>query len=135
MSAQQAVLSAATRAKDAARAERAREKLAALHRRTAGEPVPRGIPGALHALNRGDVTTAARLAEQLLGADPNNGDALVIALCAADLQQDHAAFARLLERAREPGGAASPQVMVILEALLARRVSAQAAQLLRSRPD
>ena len=134
LSAQQAVLSAATRAKDAARAERARQKLASLRRRATGEPVPRGIPGALQALGRGDVTTAARLAEQLLGADPSNGDALVIALCAADLRQDHAAFARLLERAHEPGNAASPQVMGFLESLLARRISAQAAQLLRPRP-
>jgi tetratricopeptide (TPR) repeat protein len=134
LSAQQAVWSAATRSHDAARAERARRGLAELRRRSASEPLPPGIPGALRALQEGDVTTAARLAEQLLGADPSNGDALVIALCAADLQQDHAGFARLLEQAHDAGSAASPQVMDVLETLLARRVSAQAAQLLRPRP-
>jgi tetratricopeptide (TPR) repeat protein len=132
--AQQAMLSAATRAKDSARAERARRELAALHRRGASTAEQRGLPGALHALERGDVTTAARLAEQVLGADPSNGDALVIALCAADLQEDHAGFARLLERARDPGSAASPQVMGILESLLTRRVSAQAGRLVRPQP-
>jgi tetratricopeptide (TPR) repeat protein len=134
LNAQRAILSAATRAKDAARTERARRGLAELHRQRASAPEPQGIPGALHALERGDVTTAARLAQQLLGADPSHGDALVIALCAADLQEDHATFARLLERARDPGSAASPQVMGILESLLARRVSAQAGRLLRPQP-
>jgi hypothetical protein len=70
----------------------------------------------------------------LLGADPSNGDALVIALCVADLQQDHTTFGELLEQAREPGTPASPQVLGILESLLARRVSAQAGQLVRPQP-
>jgi tetratricopeptide (TPR) repeat protein len=130
--AQRAIMSAATRSKDAARVARARQALAELHRRGADAPEPSGLARALHALERGDLATAARVAEQILGADPSNGDALVVALCAADLQEDHATFARLLERGREPGSAASPQVMGILESLLARRVSGQAALLLRS---
>jgi tetratricopeptide (TPR) repeat protein len=131
--AQQAMLSAATRAKDAARVERARRELAEL-RRGVDAPEQHGLPRALHALERGDVATAARLAEQLLGADPSNGDALVIALCAADLNEDHALFDRLLAGARDPGSAVSPQVIGILGSLLARRVSLQAARLLRSQP-
>lgn len=135
LAAQQGIWSAATRAKDAARSARARQALAELARRRAKSPEAGGIKGALAALERGDVATAKELAEQLLGADPGSGDALVIALCAADLQEDHAAFARLLEQAHEPGTAASPEVMGILEALLARRVSAQAGQLLRRNRD
>ena len=94
------------------------------------DPDP-GPGGALEALARGDVATARREAELVLGADPSNGDALVIALSAADLEQDHIAFARLLARAGEPGKPASPAVLGTLEALLARRVSAQAGRLVR----
>lgn len=134
LSATQGILSAATRAKDAARIARARRQLAELQLRSAAAPEQQGLPAALSALERGDVTTAKRLAEQLLDADPSNGDALVVALCAADLQEDHATFARLLERARHSGSAASPRVLGILESLLARRVSAQAALLVRAQP-
>jgi hypothetical protein len=89
------------------------------------------VAQALEALARGDVAEARRQAEQVLGADPSNGDALVLALSTADLQQDHAGFARLLHGSSEPGRPASPAVLEALEALLARRVSAQAAQLLK----
>lgn len=131
VAAQQGILAAAERAGDAGRVARARQALADLRRRSAADAAPRGVLGALAALERGDVTTAKQVAERLLGADPSSGDALVIALCVADLQQDHATFAELLEQAREPGTPASPQVLGILESLLARRVSAQAGQLVR----
>ncbi len=132
--AQEAILAAAERASDAARVTRARQALADLRRRSATASTARGVPGALAALERGDVTVAKQIAERLLGADPSNGDALVLALCAADLEQDHAAFAQLLQQARDPGTPASPQVLGILESLLARRVSAQAGQLVRPQP-
>jgi tetratricopeptide (TPR) repeat protein len=128
---QRQLLSAALRAGDKARAERAQRSLSGLNQRQASFPAPRGVKGALEALARGDVTTARREAELVLGADPGNGDALVIALSAADLEQDHAAFARLLARAAEPGKPASPAVLDALEALLVRRVSAQAGRLVR----
>ncbi|HKY39578.1 MAG TPA: hypothetical protein VJN18_26750 [Polyangiaceae bacterium] len=128
---QRALLSAAQRAADKARAERAERALAGLSRRRGDLPAQRGVRGALDAMARGNVTTARREAELVLGADPGNGDALVIALSAADLEQDHAAFARLLARAAEPGKPASPAVLGALEALLARRISAQAGRLVR----
>jgi tetratricopeptide (TPR) repeat protein len=128
---QRQLLSAALRAGDKARAERAQRSLLGVNQRQASLPAPRGVSSALEALARGDVTTARREAELVLGADPGNGDALVIALSAADLEQDHAAFARLLARAGEPGKPASPAVLNALEALLARRVSAQAGRLVR----
>jgi tetratricopeptide (TPR) repeat protein len=128
---QRQLLSAALRAGDKSRTERAQRALAGLSQRQASHSAQRGVSGALEALARGDVTTARREAELLLGADPGNGDALVIALSAADLEQDHAAFARLLARAGEPGKPASPAVLGALEALLARRVSAQAGRLVR----
>lgn len=134
LAAQEAILAAAERARDPARALRARQALSDLRRRNASAAAPRGVPGALGALERGDVTAARQIAELLLGADPSNGDALVLALCAADLEQDNAAFARLLEQARAPGTPASPQVLGILASLLARRVSAQAGQLVRPQP-
>jgi tetratricopeptide (TPR) repeat protein len=131
--AEQAVLSAAERSQDAARAKRARQALSRLHQSPEAD-TQHGLPGALAALERGDTATAKRVAERLLGADPGNGDALVLALCVADLEQDHAAFTALLARAEQPGTPASPQVLGVLESLLSRRVSAQAAQLVRPTP-
>jgi tetratricopeptide (TPR) repeat protein len=128
---QRAVLDAAKRARQHARAARAEQALERLTRPDAGPAPAGGLAFALQALARGEVAAARREAERLLGADPGNGDALVLALSAADLEQDHAGFARLLETASEPGRPASAAVLEALEALLARRVSAQAAQLLR----
>ena len=128
---QRNLLAAAQRAGEKARAARAQEALDKLNRHAAAVPVPRGVAGALEALRRGDVTAARREAELVLGADPGNGDALVVALAAADLDQDHAGFTRLLQLAAEPGKPASPELLSTLEALLARRVSAQAGQLVR----
>jgi tetratricopeptide (TPR) repeat protein len=131
--AQQAVLTAAERERDVGRARRARRALAAIHHGSQADG-QHGLAGALTALERGDTSTAKRISERLLGADPGNGDALVVALCVADLEQDHAAFAELLARAEQPGTPASAQVLGALELLLGRRVSAQAAQLVRPRP-
>jgi tetratricopeptide (TPR) repeat protein len=128
---QRAVLDAARRAGKHARAVRAEQALVRLARPAVERRAPDGVARALEALARGDVAGAGREAEQVLGADPSNGDALVLALSAADLQQDHAGFARLLRASSEPGRPASPAVLEKLESLLARRVSAQAAQLLR----
>ncbi len=131
---QRAILSAASRSKQHARAARAQAALDRLGRGAATLPAPSGVARALEALRSGDVAAARREAEQVLSADAANGDALVIALSAADLAQDHAGFARLLSASEEPGRPASPAVLEALEALLARRVSAQAAQLVRPQP-
>ncbi|HEY6077336.1 MAG TPA: hypothetical protein VIW29_00940, partial [Polyangiaceae bacterium] len=95
---------------------------------------PSGVARARAAVERGDVATAQQEAETILAADPGNGDALVVALFTADLQQDHAAFARLLRAADQPGKPASREVLGMLESLLARRVSARAGQLVRPQP-
>jgi tetratricopeptide (TPR) repeat protein len=129
--AQRGILAAAERNHDRARAARARVALTQLRAPGTGPRPASGTSRALAALERGDVTTAKLEAQIMLGADPGNGDALVIALTTADLEQDHAAFNALLERAGNAGTPASPMVLSTLAALLSRRVSAQAAQLLR----
>ena len=131
---QRGILAAAQRDGDLARAARAQVALTRLDARSGATPTSVGITRALTALEQGDVTTAKRAAEQLLGADPSNCDALVIALVVADLEQDHAAFSALLEAAGDSGTPASPEVLGALGALLGRRVSAQAAQFVRPQP-
>jgi Tfp pilus assembly protein PilF len=131
---QRAVWAAAKRGRDPARAARAEAAVLRLEARRGAAPATIGIARALDALHQGDVTTAKREAQQLLGADPSNGDAWVVALVVADLQQDHAAFGALLEGATEAGTPASPEVLSALAALLGRRVSAQAAQLVQPQP-
>ncbi|HVY26772.1 MAG TPA: hypothetical protein VHB79_09475 [Polyangiaceae bacterium] len=126
------IITAAKRAGDGARAARAQEALDQLAARSGRAEGGVNVASALAALRAGDVSAAKRCAEQLLGADPSNGDALVLALAVADLQQDHAAFARLLAESSQPGKPASPELLDTLSALLSRRVSAQAAQLLKS---
>ncbi|RYZ03599.1 MAG: hypothetical protein EOO73_27335 [Myxococcales bacterium] len=128
-----ALREAALRGRDEARQLRAARRLEELAQRAAAATEPRGLPVALVALREGDLTTARREAELLLGADPGNGDALVVALAAADLQQDHRAFDALLAAARGPGTPASPDVLDALAALVSRRVSARAAQLVDRR--
>jgi tetratricopeptide (TPR) repeat protein len=127
---QRRILTAALRGGEKARADRAQRALSGLDQHS-GPPLLRGVSGALEALTRGDVATARREAELVLGADPGNGDALVIALSAADLEQDHAGFARLLAHSSEPGKPASPALLDALEALLTRKISAQAGRLVR----
>jgi len=131
---QRSILAAAKRSRDLARAARAQAAVTRLEARSGSASDTVGITSALDALRRGDITTAKREAQQLLGADPSSGDALVVALVVADLQQDHAAFNALLEGADEAGAPASPEVLSTLGALLGRRVSAQAAQLVQPRP-
>jgi tetratricopeptide (TPR) repeat protein len=131
---QRSLLAAAEHNHDEARAARARAALGELEARGRAAKSPRGAARAITALERGEVALAKREAKTLLGADPSNGDALVIALCVADLEQDHAAFDALLERAPDSGTPVSPELRVALASLLARRVSAEAAQLVRSQP-
>lgn len=131
---QHGLLAAAERNHDLARSARARAELTRLEARRGAAQAPVGIERALNALAAGDVTTAKREAERLLGADPTNGDALVVALAVADLAQDHASFGALLAAAADSGTPASPQVLSTLGALLGRRVSAQAAQLVHPQP-
>jgi Tfp pilus assembly protein PilF len=131
---QRSLLATANKNGDQARILRARTALTALSSRGADQAPENGIARALAALEHGDLAAAKREAEQLLGADPSSGDALVLALTAADLAQDHAAFNALLEAATEPGSPASPEVLTTLGALLRRRVSAQAAQLVQPQP-
>lgn len=131
---QRSLLRAAERNHDLARAARARARLDQLQARGSSSPALHGTPRAIAALMHGDVSEAKREAELLLGADPSNGDALVIALTVADLEQDHAAFNALLERSLVSVATISPELRGALAALLARRVSAEAAQLVRSQP-
>jgi hypothetical protein len=131
---QRGLLAAAERNHDPARAGRARAALSQLQARGGAAQSPRGTTRAIAALARGDISQAKREAETLLGADSSNGDALVIALTVADLEQDHAAFSELLERSPDSGTPISPELRGALAALLARRVSAEAAQLVRPPP-
>lgn len=131
---QRAILAAAERAGDAQRSARARRALAELGRSESDSPEASGIPRAVAALHRGDLPTARAEAERLLGADPGNGDALLIALCAADLAQDHEAFARLLQATRARAAPVSAELLVLLEALLGRRLGSSVARLVHTEP-
>jgi tetratricopeptide (TPR) repeat protein len=132
--AQRGLLAAAERSHDAVRAARARAALGELSARTGNAPSTRSTAQAVAALQSGDLTSAKREATRLLGADPTNGDALLIALTVADLEQDHAAFEALLERSSDTATAASPELLGSLAALLARRVSLDAARLVQPAP-
>ena len=118
---------------DAPRTLRAEAELERLARRRGDAPPPRGVPLALQALRRGDLPTAKREASLLLGADPGNGDALVLALAVADLEQNRESFDALLSRTSANGTPASPELVEALAALLSRRVSAEAGLLLSPR--
>jgi tetratricopeptide (TPR) repeat protein len=131
---QRAVWAAAKRGRDPARAARAQAAVTRLEARRGAGSASVGTAQALDALRRGDIATAKLGAEQRLGAEPSNADALVVALVVADLQQDHAAFSALLEGSTGVGTPASPEALSALGALLGRRVSAQAAQLVQPRP-
>lgn len=131
---QRSLLKAALRDGEAARAARAQATLARLNERRGSVGSTTDITEALAALEQGDLRRAKRDAHQLLGADPGNGDALVIALLVADLEQDHDAFDALLASVPEAATPASPRVLSLLGTLLGRRVSAQADQLVRRQP-
>jgi tetratricopeptide (TPR) repeat protein len=129
-----AVREAAGRSHDDARRLRADARLAEISGTSAASPPARGAEGALRALQAGDLARAQSEAALLLGADPGNGDALVVALAVADLQQDQAGFESLLAQVPDGGTPASPKLLEALAAVLSRRVSPQAAELVRSRP-
>lgn len=128
-----ALRDAARRSQDRPRLLRAEERLEELSRRGADVPAARGVPLALAALRSGDLATAKREVTLLLGADPGHGDALVLALAVADLEQDREAFEALLATPTAAGTPASPEVLQALAALLSRRVGAHAAELLAPR--
>jgi tetratricopeptide (TPR) repeat protein len=131
---QRSLLKAAQQSGDRPRAARAQAALTQLKQRSGALRSPGGVASALSALEHGDLALAKRETARVLGADPGNGDALVIALSVADLEQDHESFDALLARSPELGSPASPQVLSLLAKLLGRRVSAQADQLVRPRP-
>lgn len=132
--AQRGLLAAAERNHDAMRAARARAALEDLSARGGPAPQAPSTAQAVLALQRGDLTLAKREAARLLGADPTNGDALLIALTVADLEQDHEGFDALLARASDTATAASPELLGTLAALLARRVSSDAGRLVQPPP-
>ncbi len=126
---QRALRQAAQRAVDRARLERAERAIERLTARGAELPRSLGEQRALSALKAGDAAAALREAERLLQVDPSNGDAWIIALAGADLQQDQATFDQLLQSAQAPARPASPEALSTLAAVLARRVGSQAAAL------
>jgi len=126
---QRNILAAARKAGDAARAARAQAAIDGFGAERSRAPAL-DLESALDALKAGDLSAARERADKLLGADPSNGSALVVALAVADLEQDHPRFARLLAEAEEPGLPVSPELLDTLSRIVARRVSAQAAQLL-----
>lgn len=132
--AQRGLLAAAERNHDAARSARAKAALGELLARSESAPATRSTARAVAALQSGDLTSAKREAMRLFDADPTNGDALLIALTVADLEQDHASFEALLERSSDTATAASPELLGALAALLARRVSLDAARLVQPPP-
>ncbi|HEX2877457.1 MAG TPA: hypothetical protein VHP33_39690 [Polyangiaceae bacterium] len=132
--AQRGLLAAAERNHDAARAARARAALGDLAARGGSAPKALSTARAVLALQRGDLTAAKHEAARLLGADPTNGDALLIALTVADLEQDHESFDALLARSSDTATAASPELLGTLAALLARRVSSDAGRLVQPQP-
>jgi tetratricopeptide (TPR) repeat protein len=131
---QRALLRAAGRAGEAGRAARAQRRISELTQGAETLTTADGTELAVAALARGDVDAARQLAERALGADPSNGDALLLALTCADLAQDPARFARLLGHADSMGTPISERLRSLLEALLARRVGVRAAELVRARP-
>ena len=132
LEAQRGLLTAAARHRDGPRMARAETALSELTRHWSPPRPQSGLERALGALRQGNLALAESEAERLLDADPGNGDALIVALLAADLEQDHAAFTRLLEQADHAGTAASPATLTLLSSLLSRRVSSHAGQLLHA---
>ena len=129
--AQRGLLAAAERNHDAARTARARAALGELSARTGSATATRSTAAAVAALQRGELTQAKLEATRIFDADPSNGDALLIALTVADLEQDHPSFEALLERSSDTATAVSPELLGALAELLARRVSLDAARLVQ----
>lgn len=131
---QREVLRAALRAGEKIRAERARAALRELAERAPPPPPAGGATSAVQALKSGDLATAQREAERLLGADPGHADALVIALVIADLEPDPAAFEQLLASSAELGTPLSVELLSLLAELLDRRVGPKPAEVVRALP-
>ncbi len=132
---QTSILSAAVRGREPARAQRASDALAALGRRQgASSSVPGGVRDALVALEGGGLAAAKGGAQRVLGPDPGNADALVIALVVADLEQDSRRFEALVGASGEPGSPISREVVSLLAGLLGRRVGPEVERLVQPRP-
>lgn len=124
-----ALLAVAIRQHDAPRRERAETALAQLVHGPAQLSLKSPVALALEALQRGDLASARGQTEQLLKADAGNGDALVVALTAADLAQDEAAFGLLLEQAELSHFPISAATQGLLSSLLARRIGRELGQI------
>jgi tetratricopeptide (TPR) repeat protein len=79
---------------------------------------------ALHALQLGHSQLALEQSQLVLGANPLDADARVVALCAADLLRDNTRFQALLVTPLK-SAALRPAVVVELDKLLSRRTVAQ----------
>jgi tetratricopeptide (TPR) repeat protein len=80
------------------------------------------------AIARGEPESAAQHAALALDADPEDADALVIALLAASLEQDEGRFEQLLGRARASAVPPEPDVAAWMAELLRARVGEDAAE-------
>jgi tetratricopeptide (TPR) repeat protein len=83
---------------------------------------------AKQAIARGEPAAAAEHAALALDADPEDADALVIALLAASLASDEARFAELLVRARASAAPPEPAAAAWMAELLRARVGDDAAE-------
>jgi tetratricopeptide (TPR) repeat protein len=124
------LLEAAVREKDDARAERARSVLENQRGRQSERERPlRSLPS--------EPARALSQAERRLAADPDDTDAWVAALVAADLLGDEERFQRLLRVLSDTPLPISPPALHLLSELVARRCGANAAAALAlaARPD
>jgi len=80
------------------------------------------------AIARGEPAAAAQHATLALDADPEDADALVLALFAASLESDEARFAELLVRARASATPPEPDAAAWMAELLRARVGDDAAE-------
>jgi hypothetical protein len=92
-----------------------------------GTANPSPVAVALLALRNGDPELAAREALFALDANPNDADALVIALFAASLSLDEQRFLDLLEHARA-AGVPQPDVAALMTELIRSRAGDDAAE-------
>jgi tetratricopeptide (TPR) repeat protein len=83
---------------------------------------------ARRAIARGEPAAAAEHAALALDADPEDADALVLALLAASLESDEARFGELLRRARAGAAPPEPATAAWMAELLRARVGDDAAE-------
>jgi tetratricopeptide (TPR) repeat protein len=81
---------------------------------------------ALTAVQHGALELARAESGLVLGADPDDGNAWVAALVAADLSRDQAAFTALLHAAPVSASPLSPAAIELLSSLLERRLGSEA---------